>query len=145
MNIVAQAERIARKAHAGQVDKQGVDYILHPERVAAAVETDEQKAIAWLHDVLEDTPVSFYHLVATERMPIAVASSVWMLSRKSSEDYTEFIDRIAKKGNVNEITVKLADLKDNLRPGGSPTLYERYKVAIALLEQTLYDLNGART
>jgi (p)ppGpp synthase/HD superfamily hydrolase len=50
------AERIARKAHAGQMDTvTGADYITHVERVVALVEGDEAKAVAWLHDVVEDS------------------------------------------------------------------------------------------
>lgn len=33
------AHEIARKAHAGEVDKAGVDYIKHPETVASFVKS----------------------------------------------------------------------------------------------------------
>lgn len=59
------AERLARHAHAGQVEQlTGDDYIHHVERVVALVEGDEAKAVAWLHDVLEDTKVSADNLLA---------------------------------------------------------------------------------
>jgi (p)ppGpp synthase/HD superfamily hydrolase len=60
--FVGIAEDIARRAHAGQVDKAGLDYITHPARVAAGVRLhggkNEAVAAAWLHDVLEDCDVS---------------------------------------------------------------------------------------
>ena len=57
-----QARAIAERAHAGQVDKAGVDYLHHCESVARfAAELgadDELVATAWLHDTLEDTDVT---------------------------------------------------------------------------------------
>ncbi len=57
--LIAAAEQIARDAHSGQFRRDGVTpYIVHPESVASRVNTPEEKATAWLHDVLEDTSVS---------------------------------------------------------------------------------------
>ncbi|HGQ5154396.1 TPA: HD domain-containing protein, partial [Streptococcus pneumoniae] len=49
---------IAKKAHAGQVDKAGVDYIQHPLYVASQVNTEQEKAVALLHDVIEDSDIT---------------------------------------------------------------------------------------
>ncbi len=49
------AQSIAAAAHKGQVDKAGKPYIEHPAHVAASVQGDAAKAVAWLHDVVEDT------------------------------------------------------------------------------------------
>ncbi|PGA49505.1 GTP pyrophosphokinase, partial [Bacillus thuringiensis] len=57
------AHEIAKKAHAGQVDKAGIDYIKHPEAVASFVNTAEEKATAYLHDVLEDTEITTVDLL----------------------------------------------------------------------------------
>mgnify|MGYP004585922421 CR=1 FL=1 len=48
------AQRIAIEVHTGQVDKAGKPYIEHPAHVAASVDGDEAKAVAWLHDAIED-------------------------------------------------------------------------------------------
>ena len=56
--MVDLALSIARQAHEGQLDKAGVDYIEHPIYVASQVDTEEEKAVALLHDVIEDSPVS---------------------------------------------------------------------------------------
>ena len=55
--MIRKAEIFARGAHAGQVDKSGVDYAEHLKAVAAMVATDDEKTVAFLHDVIEDTPV----------------------------------------------------------------------------------------
>ena len=50
------AIQIAAAAHAGQKQKNGQPYILHPLRVMMRVHTEDEKIVAILHDVLEDTP-----------------------------------------------------------------------------------------
>ncbi|HDR6957649.1 TPA: hypothetical protein QCV97_005387 [Bacillus cereus] len=47
-NYIKIAHEIAQKAHAGQIDKAGMDYIKHPEAVARFVNTAEEKATAYL-------------------------------------------------------------------------------------------------
>jgi (p)ppGpp synthase/HD superfamily hydrolase len=53
--MLEKAIKIAVEAHAGQVDKAGQPYILHPLRCMLKVETDIQRISAVLHDVVEDT------------------------------------------------------------------------------------------
>lgn len=53
------AYALAKKAHLGQKDKGGNDYIEHPKAVASMMDTDIEKAVAYLHDVVEDTKISF--------------------------------------------------------------------------------------
>jgi (p)ppGpp synthase/HD superfamily hydrolase len=143
-DLMALAERIAREAHRGQVDKSGVDYIEHPARVAASVDGDAAKAIAWLHDVLEDTSVTFEQLLM-DGIPYWIACAVDTLSRKSNETYREFIARIGDSGPI-VIAVKLADLRDNLRPGCPADMAEkRYKPAIATLTAALQALHEEST
>ena len=39
------AHEVAKKAHSGQIDKAGIDYIKHPETVTSFVATDEERAV----------------------------------------------------------------------------------------------------
>lgn len=64
MSSLERAIAIAARAHEGQVDKAGMPYILHPLRVMLAVRTPEERIVAVLHDVLEDTAVSIEDLRA---------------------------------------------------------------------------------
>lgn len=75
---------IATAAHAGQVDKAGVDYIHHPLAVAQAVEPFGQDAVtvALLHDVIEDTEWTRHDLIE-EGISEFAASLVQSLSRGS--------------------------------------------------------------
>ena len=64
MNSVFEiALEIAVKAHKGQVDKNGVAYILHPLAVAGLLNSLELKTIAVLHDTIEDTDVTAEYLL----------------------------------------------------------------------------------
>ena len=56
--MVEKAEAFAKKAHEGQVDKSGKPYFGHPKAVAAMVEGEVEKTVAYLHDVVEDTGVT---------------------------------------------------------------------------------------
>jgi guanosine-3',5'-bis(diphosphate) 3'-pyrophosphohydrolase len=56
MSTLERAICIAASAHAGQVDKAGAPYILHVLRVMLAMSSEEERIVAVLHDVLEDTP-----------------------------------------------------------------------------------------
>lgn len=51
MSSLENAIRIAASAHAGQTDKAGAPYILHPLRVMLRVSTAEERMAAVLHDV----------------------------------------------------------------------------------------------
>lgn len=62
MNQVEMALQLATKAHKGQYDKAGKDYIEHPKVVAAMLENQEEKTVAYLHDVIEDTYVTLEDL-----------------------------------------------------------------------------------
>jgi Guanosine polyphosphate pyrophosphohydrolases/synthetases len=54
---LAVIESFARTAHAGQTYGGHEDYIEHPLRVAARLQTPLEKAVALLHDTVEDTDV----------------------------------------------------------------------------------------
>lgn len=54
MNTIDIALRIATAAHAGQTDRDGHPYILHPLAVGLMGHTDEEKIAGFLHDVVED-------------------------------------------------------------------------------------------
>lgn len=60
--MLTEAIAIAAKAHRGQVDKGGNPYILHPLRVMMRCESEITRICAVLHDVIEDTTVTFDYL-----------------------------------------------------------------------------------
>lgn len=104
------AFEIAKEAHAGQTDKAGLDYILHPQQVAAMVTTDEEKAVALLHDIIEDTDVTVSDLLA-KGLPANVVEAVKALTKKDNQNYAAYLAGVKK--NRLATAVKLADLKHN--------------------------------
>ena len=109
-SMVDLALSIARKAHEGQLDKAGVDYIEHPIYVASQVDTEEEKAVALLHDVIEDSPVSAEGLLQAG-LPETVVTAVQVLTKKKEQDYQTYLETVKKNPLVR--VVKLADLKHN--------------------------------
>ena len=101
---------ISKKAHAGQVDKAGVDYIQHPLYVASQVETEQEKAVALLHDVIEDSNITSVDLL-TSGLPNEVVTAVQILTKKKGQSYQEYLEKV--KTNDLARVVKLADLKHN--------------------------------
>jgi len=116
MATIDRAIMIASIAHAGQKDKAGKPYILHPLRVMLTVAsdknaTDEHKIVAVLHDVIEDTYVQEQQLRENgfSEDIINAIKSVTKIEGESRID-------AAKRTKLNAIgrVVKLADLKDNM-------------------------------
>lgn len=68
-------------AHAGQVDKGGEPYFLHPLRVMLRMSTEEERIVAVLHDVVEDSEYTFESLV-TEGFSANVISSLEALTKR---------------------------------------------------------------
>ena len=138
MATLERAIEIAAKAHAGQVDKAGAPYVLHPLRMMLAVSSPEARMAAVLHDVVEDTSVTLEDLRA-EGFSASVLEAVEALTKREGEDYEAFIRRVAPDPVARE--VKLADLRDNsdLSRIAEPTerdraRIEKYRRAIEYLQ-----------
>ena len=101
---------IATEAHKGQFDKAGVDYVEHPIYVASQVDTEEEKAVALLHDVIEDSPFTAEELLLAG-LSETVVTAVQVLSKKKGQDYQTYLENV--KSNPLARIVKLADLKHN--------------------------------
>lgn len=135
---LAYAIAVAATAHAGQVDKGGQPYILHPLRVMADVVGLNERIVAVLHDVIEDSDT--YSLdQAQVDFGIEVAMALDAITKRKGETYDAYLGRVA--ANKLATTVKLADMRDNSdlsRLGGLPTKsdwerLEKYQVATARL------------
>ncbi len=105
------AIKIAQKAHAEQVDKSGTPYIVHLISVMNRCRTEDEKIVAILHDLLEDTPWTAQDL-RHENCPERIIEAIIALSKIEGESYQNFIQRVANNPIAQK--VKLADLEDNL-------------------------------
>ena len=103
------AMKIAYQAHHGQVDKSGVPYIFHPIHLAEKMKTEEECIVALLHDVVEDTDITFEQL--EKEFSPTVIEALKFLTHDDSVEYMEYIRNI--KQNPIAKRVKLADLWHN--------------------------------
>lgn len=110
--MLAKALVIATNAHAGQFDKGGAPYILHPLKVMHYLKsTDEElQCIALLHDVIEDTDVTYIDL-GVEGMGLRVIEGVMALTKQRGFSYDQYKDQVFK--NMDAMRVKMADLRHN--------------------------------
>ena len=127
--IVIQAEEFARAAHGDQKDKAGEPYVRHLVRVVGRTSAKlaglpgvlsgeavcELLQIAWLHDVIGDTPYSSGHLRA-EGFSERVVQSAFALSNLSKVPYMAFVAGIVAHASLSAILVKLSDNEDNADP-----------------------------
>ncbi|HJU39625.1 MAG TPA: HD domain-containing protein [Tahibacter sp.] len=111
MSTLERAIEIAARAHAGQTDKGGAPYILHPLRLMLAQRGAHERMAAVLHDVVEDTSLTFDDL-AREGFPPEVIAAVRALTKLPGEDRIAAAHRAAADPVARE--VKLADVEDNM-------------------------------
>lgn len=134
--MLNKALNIACKAHSEQTDKAGAPYILHPMRVALHCQTENEKIVALLHDVIEDTPITLEEL-KTEGFSEELLDALRCLTKIEGEDYKTFIKRVSTNSVATK--VKIQDLKDNMdisRLKGKPHWkMETYKEALEYLER----------
>lgn len=138
MATLERAIEIAASAHAGQTDKAGQPYILHPLRVMLAVSGGEaERIVAVLHDVLEDCPEWGAVSLAEAGFSETVVEAVESVTRRAGEEYMDYVLR-AEANPIGRM-VKIADLQDNLGPArilasapGSVNV-GRYQLALKML------------
>lgn len=111
---VEAAKFIATAAHSGQSDKAGTPYIDHPRAVAALVSepTWQDEVVAWLHDVVEDTPITLDAIAET--FGAEIAADVDALTHRTGEPRDAYYDRV--KVRPRALKVKLADIAHNTSP-----------------------------
>ena len=136
-SYLERAIELATEHHEGQTDKAGKPYIEHPLRLMNQVESEDEKIVAVLHDIVEDTDMSLDDL-RDEGFSEEVLSAIECVTKQDDEDYDSFIERISF--NPLAVKVKLADLEDNMDLSRLPEVtdkdmerMEKYKRAKEIL------------
>lgn len=113
-DLIEKAAAFAKRVHAGQTDKSGVDYFEgHISTVAAIARENcsgEAVIAAYLHDTIEDTDTTREELA--REFPEAVVNAVALLSKPDGEDYIEYVKRVRKDPIAKQ--VKMCDLAHNM-------------------------------
>jgi (p)ppGpp synthase/HD superfamily hydrolase len=117
MATLEEAISIAAKVHAGQKDKAGDPYILHPLRMMMRMSDETTRIVAVLHDVVEDSSEEdkwdAQRLRSAGFTEEVIEALDCVTDRKDQgETYEEFVERAAS--NPVSRQVKIADLEDNM-------------------------------
>lgn len=103
---------IATNAHAGQFDRGGNAYILHPLKVMHYTKSDDEEimCIALGHDVIEDTDVTYKDL-RDAGLSDRIIAGIAALTKVPGQTLNEYKDSVFS--NNDAMRVKLADLRHN--------------------------------
>ena len=107
--MTIKAIKVAYEAHLGQLDYNDVPYIFHPYHLAEQMDDEISCTVALLHDVVEDTDLTFTDL--DQIFPAQVVEIVRLLTHDENIDYFDYIREIKKNPIAKK--VKLEDLKHN--------------------------------
>lgn len=94
-------------------DKGGLPYFNHLLKVYENVSSYDEKIIALLHDIVEDTDITIEDLKEFGYNN-NIIEPITFLTKKKGEYYPDYIDRIINSKDVHTLNVKLADLKHNM-------------------------------
>lgn len=103
---------MATSAHAGQFDRGGRPYILHPLAVMQIANTDDEElqCIAVGHDIIEDTPTTYMDLIEAG-MSERVIKAIRLLTKQPGQTLDEYKAGIFS--NKDAMLIKKADLQHN--------------------------------
>ena len=154
MNL-EKAIKIAVEAHTAQVDKGGNPYILHPLRVMLSLDSEEERIVGVLHDVVEDCKGWSWERLKEQGCSDKLIEALKSVSKtleeekqfkemddpnKKMDHYLQFIKR-AKANKIGR-HVKAADIRDNLDISRIDDITEsdinrlnRYKKALSILTE----------
>ena len=110
--MLSAAIHVATNSHHGQFDKGGNPYILHPFAVMGLLEVvdEELQCMALLHDVVEDTRITYQEL-RDAGMSDRVLEAVKVLTKQRGQSYEEY--KTAVFSSRDAMIVKMADLTHN--------------------------------
>ena len=114
------AIEIAVDAHKTDIDKGGNPYILHPLRLMMQMDTEDEKIVAVLHDVVEDHGEQWsMEKIKAEGFPTSVIrglESVTKMPEEESDASDDVYFSSVRRAAADPIgrKVKFADIKDNL-------------------------------
>lgn len=109
--MLSRAIDVAKEAFSGKKDDNGHPYVDHALRVMDKMDTEEEKIVAVLHDVVEESEVSLHELQAMG-FSREVVEAVGILTKRNDMTYFDYIDDIRCSELASK--VKIAEIEDNL-------------------------------
>ena len=108
--MTKKAALMAFKAHEGVYDKSGFPYVMHPLHVAESMTSEDACVVALLHDVVEDTDISFDDL-EREGFTKTQLDAIKLLTHDENVPYLDYVKKIKENPIARE--VKISDITHN--------------------------------
>ena len=112
-NLIYKSLEIVTRVFSDKVDKGGFPYVIHLLKVYSGVSDYLEKVCALLHDVIEDTDVTYDDLKEVGYND-EIIDILTILTKLKGEDYRAYIDRIISSNNKHAMNIKLSDLRHNM-------------------------------
>ena len=113
--LTKKALQIMFDAHKDQLDRAGAPYVFHPFHLAEQMPDEISVAAALLHDVVEDSGMTFDTL-AMQGISEEVIDILRLLTHDPAMPYMDYVHKIKLSGNPRAIQIKLADLNHSADP-----------------------------
>ena len=121
--LYTRAFTIVSKVFEDKKDKAGKPYLNHLVRVSLKLNEEIEQVAALLHDIVEDTEVTFKDLLEIG-FPVEVVEIVKLVTKPEIDTsnltkeeklklYSDEIDSIITSGNIHAIRLKQSDMSDN--------------------------------
>ena len=146
-DLLEKSKLLAERIFEEKTDKGGNPYMVHLLSVSYFMNSLEEKVVAILHDILEDSEVTKDEL---EELGYSseILDSIDILTRRDKEDYSKYIERIISSGNLIALNVKLFDLKNNMdisriknpTPKDFSRIETRYRPAYIKIENKINEM-----
>ena len=138
-SLTKKALKLCFESHKEQVDKSGMPYVFHPFHLAEQMDDEISTVCALLHDVVEDTDITFENLLDMG-FPKEVINVLKLLTHDDSVPYMDYDSKISTNSVAKK--VKIADLTHNsdmtrldIIDENAKTRCEKYKRALELLSK----------
>ncbi|MBO4667966.1 MAG: GTP pyrophosphokinase [Bacilli bacterium] len=126
--LIYKSLEIVTRVFSDKTDKGGFPYVIHLLKVYSGVSEYIEKVCALLHDIIEDTDVSYDDLRKVGYSE-EIIDILTILTKLKGEDHRDYINRIISSNNYHAMNIKLADLRHNMDSGRiknpTPNDYER--------------------
>ncbi len=144
---------IIGRVYAEKLDKSGNAEAGHFIRVSNQGESDEEKIVGLLHDVVEDEHITLNDLIYLGFKEDIISAIRLLINDKTIyPDYHSYITNIIESGNIMALKIKYYDMRDNLSPDRLERLpkekkekaLHKYTPELPRLEMALNELNNAK-
>jgi (p)ppGpp synthase/HD superfamily hydrolase len=138
---VEEAKALCVEAHAGVFRRDGkTPYHTHPFAVADMMDTDDEKIVAYLHDVIEDTDAmlviaysNYYIISGDKRYELSLEQYVALqaITKGTYEPTEGYLLRVAESKLATK--VKIADMFHNMATNPTDKQKNKYLNGIKIL------------